>query len=88
MVSAHVGGSGQSPTDVLPPRPCLEDYVARYPDLNGLEHLPLELIAHEYRVRTIWGDKLVPSEYAGRFGQHHDALLEHLAAVEQEVKTV
>jgi serine/threonine protein kinase/Flp pilus assembly protein TadD len=51
----------------LAPRPRLEDYLRRYPELGTLETLPLELVGEEYRARRGGGDRPTLAEYAARF---------------------
>ncbi|MFO0871880.1 MAG: hypothetical protein U0935_23390 [Pirellulales bacterium] len=51
----------------FPPRPRLEDYLARFPDLGDPADLPQEWIVHEYRVRRRWGDRPDEDEYRKRF---------------------
>lgn len=66
-------------------RPRLEEYAARFPELGGGAGLSLELIAEEYWVRCLWGDKPSAGEYLARFAQHGVKLRERLARVDQEV---
>src|SRR5262245_39038127 len=46
------------------PRPRLEDYATRYPELLRPS---VGLIAEEYQVRRRWGDRPAHDEYAARF---------------------
>ncbi|MGN6546898.1 MAG: serine/threonine-protein kinase [Aureliella sp.] len=63
----------------------LEDYVELLPQsLSG--ELPLELIAEEYRVRHLWGDRPSIDAFRSRFRQHDPAALEgHLRAIDREL---
>jgi serine/threonine protein kinase/tetratricopeptide (TPR) repeat protein len=69
----------------LPPRPRLEDYLARYPNLGPVDRLPVELIAEEYRVRHCWGDRPDAAEYRARFAGHPEALGEALEGIDDEL---
>jgi hypothetical protein len=63
----------------------LEEYLMRFPDLGPLEVLPLELIAAEYRERLRAGDRPEQRDYLDRFPQQHEALIQQLAQVDQEL---
>jgi hypothetical protein len=66
-------------------RPCLEQYVQRYPELGPLERLSLDLIGYEYRVRHWWGDRPGHGDYTARFPRHGPALLQKLAGIDAEL---
>ena len=51
-----------------PPRPLLEDYLQRFPQLGLIGDLPSRLIREEYRIRHRWGDAPDIDEYRRRFG--------------------
>lgn len=61
----------------------LEDYRERFPELGP--QLALELIAEEYRVRRLWGDRPEPDEYFRRFPDRHGELKARLPAVDAEL---
>jgi serine/threonine protein kinase len=63
----------------------LEDYVKHFPRLGPLERLPVEMIAEEYRVRHLWGDRPSLETYQSRFPQHEPRLSEVLAAIDAEL---
>jgi predicted Ser/Thr protein kinase len=63
----------------------LEDYLARYPELQKLAKTPLDLIVEEYRVRQRWGDRPKHHEYSKRFSQHDDVLLAILKQVDADL---
>src|SRR5262249_19264096 len=66
-----------------PPR--LEDYVKEHPQLGSVQELSLDLIAGEYLVRNLWGDRPRQAEYFQRFARHGARLLTELAKVDAEV---
>lgn len=67
----------------LPTR--LEDYAQLLPQCFA-SPMPLELIAEEYRVRQLWGDRPAIDQYCARFPQHDDAAIEQeLRAVDREL---
>lgn len=72
----------QSPTGE---RPLLEDYAARFPVLRRVEELPLDMIAFEYRVRHVFGDRPNHAEYNKRFPERQDELTERLHEIDEEI---
>ncbi|MGE3806061.1 MAG: WD40 repeat domain-containing serine/threonine protein kinase, partial [Gemmataceae bacterium] len=64
-------------------QPRLEDYLAQFPELGA--NLPFELIAEEYRVRRLWGDRPEHTDYLQRFADRHVEVAEKLAAVDAEL---
>lgn len=64
--------------ETLPPQPRIEDYLIRYPQMGGEEHVPDEMIAVEYRARKKWGDRPAVEEYQRRFPQRAARLPELL----------
>jgi eukaryotic-like serine/threonine-protein kinase len=71
-------------TGLLPPRPRLADYVARYPRLGPLEQLPIDLIVDEYYARCRFGDRPTHAEYLEVFGQQHPDLEERFRVIDEE----
>lgn len=69
-------------------RPLVEDYVRRFPELNRNGELPIDLIGHEYRVRTLWGDRPAISEYLDRFPTNPTVLNGELVRIEREIAEV
>ncbi len=69
----------------MPPRPRLEHYLARYPELENAGGTILSLLAAEYRIRHLWGDRPIASEFLGRFPRLGDALTQELAQVDAEI---
>ncbi len=65
----------------LPDRPCLEDYVCRYPELGVIEQLPRQLLLNEYRILQRWGDRTKPEDYLARFPLHSDRLRAELTQI-------
>ena len=65
----------------LPPQPCLEDYLQRFPWLGGSEELPVALIVEEYRVRRRWGAVPTVADYLRRFPAQEAELERKLAAL-------
>jgi tRNA A-37 threonylcarbamoyl transferase component Bud32 len=48
-------------------RPKLEEYLERFPELGGPDHVSIALIGAEYRIRHLYGDRPAFEEYPGRF---------------------
>jgi serine/threonine protein kinase len=63
----------------------LEEYVKQHPQLGPVQDLSLDLIAGEYLVRNLWGDRPRQAEYFQRFPRHGARLLTELAKVDAEV---
>jgi tRNA A-37 threonylcarbamoyl transferase component Bud32 len=84
--AAIPAGASMVPADAsgLPPRPVLDDYLRKFPELGRLEALPSELIGEEYRVRHRWGDRPGHEEFLARFGGR-DALRRRLAQIDQDL---
>src|SRR5262249_50063799 len=57
----------------------------QFPMLGSMHELSLELIAGEYLVRNLWGDRPRQAEYFQRFPRHGARLLSELAKVDAEV---
>jgi tetratricopeptide (TPR) repeat protein len=66
-------------------RPLLDSYLARHPELGTPESLPLDLIAQEYRVRRLWGDRPSHDEYLSRFPEQAARITRVLDEVDQEL---
>lgn len=60
-------GKAAASSGELPPRPRLEDYLRRFPDLGPLDKLPIELVAEEYRTRASLAEPPDRNEYYERF---------------------
>ena len=58
----------------IPPRPLLEDYCLRYPELKSAKLLPAHAIAHEFRIRCRLESRPSLEEYAQRFPQRTSEL--------------
>lgn len=71
--------------DGIPARPLLEDYVHRYSELGPLEDLSEDVIAGEYKVRHLWGDRPKHQEYLGRLSGRRDSLPELLNRVDGDL---
>jgi eukaryotic-like serine/threonine-protein kinase len=66
-------------------RPLLERYAAEFPELGSLDRLPIELIGEEYRVRLLWGDRPVHTEFFARFPTQHEQLQTELPRIDREI---
>jgi predicted Ser/Thr protein kinase len=82
--STTIGGALGAST--FPLRPRLEDYLERFPALAGGGEFPIDLVAHEYRARALWGDAPDVSEYVSRFPEHADAVRKALAELDREMQ--
>jgi len=63
----------------------LEDYAKTFPELGRLEAVSRELIAAEYRVRHLWGDRPEHAEYLARFPAQAASLRASLEQVDSEL---
>lgn len=77
---------GDSSTKTLPAKPRVEDYVRRFALLHSSGVVPLDLVVHEFHVRTLWGDHPQKSEFLKRFPQQAKELEAELARVEREIE--
>ena len=79
---------GESPTGPLrtelPLQPHLEDYVRVFPELGGLDQIPLELIGWEYRLRHSHGIRPTIEEFLARFPVDVASLRRHLDRITQD----
>ena len=76
--ASRLGGS-------IPPRPRLEHYLARYPELSSPSGGLAELVGAEYRIRRIWGDRPDLGECLGRFPALAQVLPDHLGRIDDEI---
>jgi serine/threonine protein kinase len=67
--------------------PLLEDYAGQHAELGPAAAFSQELIGEEYRVRQRWGDQPDHAEYVARFPGRGVQLLEHLRAIDTELKS-
>ncbi len=78
-------GSDHAGAPQLPLKTRLEDYAQKFPALVSDGDVPIDLIVHEYRVRTLWGDGPSISEYLTRFPAQSDAVRVELTRIEREI---
>ena len=67
------------------PRPVLEDYAGRYPELGPPADLPADLIEEEYWARHCWGDRPPQADYRARFLGRTPAVVARLDRVDAEL---
>jgi serine/threonine protein kinase len=79
------GQARTAPLGTIHECPCLESYVERYPELGRPGPLAVELIAEEYWVRHVWGDRPGHAEYLQRFATLHADLSAALARMDAEL---
>ncbi len=65
--------------------PLLEDYVERFALLGPVGELPDEVIAFEYRVRHLWGDRPGHDNYLRRFAARGEAFVTVLSKMDEEL---
>ena len=75
--SGYLGG--------LPTRPRLDDYLRKFPEIELMGLMPIDLIAHEYLVRQLWGDRPDVSDYSRRFAGQSTAVSKRLLRVQAEL---
>jgi len=66
-------------------RPLLEDYTGRFPALGPVDQLPADMIAFEYRVRHLWGDRPQHSEYFARFPDRRNEIAAGMIEIDREL---
>jgi serine/threonine-protein kinase len=82
----RLAGQGKiAPLGAIHERPCLEKYLERYAELGRPGSLPVELIAEEYWVRHVWGDRPAHAEYLRRFAASRADLPAALARMDAEL---
>ncbi len=69
----------------FPRFPMLEDYAALMPDRARDHVLIPHLIAHEYRVRTLWGDHPSKDDFVIRFPESHVDIEAELNRIDAEI---
>jgi tRNA A-37 threonylcarbamoyl transferase component Bud32 len=69
-----------------PERTTVEHYLAKLTELGPVDELPVDLIAEEYRVRSLWGDRPSHSEFVARFPAGQVRLHETLIEIDRELK--
>jgi len=74
------------PNDDLPVRALLRDYCAKYPHLGSARHLPAELVAQEYLVRCLWGDKPSRATFEAEYRTGDAELRAELDAMDADIK--
>jgi serine/threonine protein kinase len=75
-------------TGKLPSSPILEDYLGRFPQLGPPASLPIDVIAHEYYVRSKWGDRPIRESYQSRFPEQYAAFRRAIEEFADELLTV
>lgn len=68
------------------PRPRIESYAARWPQILHNNATKIELIAEEFRIRHRWGDRPTVAEYFERFGESSQ-LRGALVEIDRELKS-
>lgn len=66
-------------------RPTLADYTRDVPELGTVGDLPAWLVAEEYRVRRVWGDRPDHERFLSHYADHAAALLPLLHQLDQEL---
>jgi serine/threonine-protein kinase len=69
----------------IPPRPRLDHYLNRYPELGTRSSPPLELVGAEYYARTLWGDRPDESDYLSRFPEIAPVIRDELRRIDDEI---
>ncbi len=64
-----------SPTDdTLPSCPSVADYVSAFPECGSVNDLPIEVLAFEFRVRNLWGNRPNVTEFVSQFPSRREEL--------------
>ena len=60
--------------DTLPPCPSVADYVSAFPECGSVNDLPIEVLAFEFRVRNLWGNRPNVTEFVSQFPSRREEL--------------
>lgn len=71
--------------DRLGSQPVWHDYQSAYPELGELAELPAEIVAEEYRVCTLWGDKPTHDAFLACYPFHVASLVKCLQTIDREL---
>jgi serine/threonine-protein kinase len=74
-----------SSVDAAAPRPLLEDYLDRFPELGPVDRLPSDLIGEEYRARRRTGEPLPHGDFVARFPGRESELSPLLDEIDSEL---
>jgi formylglycine-generating enzyme required for sulfatase activity/tetratricopeptide (TPR) repeat protein len=83
-----VAPANSNNTQELPSLPVLEDYVACFVDLGTPTSLPPDVLAHEYYVRSKWGDRPSSDSYQIRFPEQHAAFCDAIEEFADELTAI
>ncbi|MCE9544233.1 MAG: serine/threonine protein kinase [Planctomycetia bacterium] len=74
-----------SADDGLRVRPTLHRYAAEFDQLGTVDRLPTWLMAEEYRVRQLWGDRPSHDQFFANYPRHFAALIPLLRRIDLEL---
>jgi serine/threonine-protein kinase len=66
-------------------QPRADDYARELPTIESAASLPAHVIAEEYRIRQLWGDRPNHDHFVSRFPNRAIELLKRLQAIDQEL---
>ncbi len=75
-------------TGQLPNMPTLEDYIDRFTQLGPPARLPTDVVAHEYYVRSKWGDRPSSESYQTRFPVQYAAFCDAIGEFADELSAI
>ena len=76
---------GDSITDPLGGQPAWSDYAEHILEFGDVGQIPAELVAEEYRVRQLWGDRPSQDQFMSAFPRQFPHLPKFLAAIDKEL---
>ncbi|MEQ8790593.1 MAG: serine/threonine-protein kinase [Pirellulaceae bacterium] len=82
----QASAQGNAPCDELGGRPTWRDYVLRVPEIGQAAHLAPELIAEEYRMRQLWGDRPSHDAFISRYPAQLTQLPMWLSRIDDELR--
>ena len=72
-------------TDSLGPRPRIVDYAKQLASVDSFNALPVALVAEEYRVRQLWGDRPSLDHFLAEYPTHLAELVGRLQQIDREL---
>ena len=82
----QASAEGPPPNDSLGAQPTWPDYAAHVPEIGDVAQIPPALIAEEYRVRQLWGDRPSHDRFISRYPDQLTQLPKWLSRIDDELR--